>query len=108
MAEEVGASTIVCATLSGKSARYVAKYRFSQAVIGMSTDEASLRRMAFYHGVIPLKLEEIKSFDETLTIMVAACQKKGLVGDTGFVVLTAGHPLFQISSTNIVKVHHVG
>jgi pyruvate kinase len=108
MAEEVGASAIISATLSGKSARYVAKYRFSQTVIGMSTDDASLRRMAFYHGIIPLKLEEIASFDETLNIMVSTCQKKGLLGTTGFVVLTAGHPLFQISSTNIVKVHHIG
>jgi pyruvate kinase len=108
MAEEVGAHTIICATLSGKSARYVAKYRFSNTVVGMSTDDASLRRMAFYHGVIPLKLEEIKSFDETLTVMIDSVMKKGLMPDIGFCVLTAGHPIFQISSTNIVKVHHLG
>jgi len=108
LAEEVGASAIICATLSGRSARSVAKYRFSKQVIGMSTDEAALRRMAFYHGVTPLKMEEIKSFDETLLAMVATAQKKGLISHSGWVVITAGHPLFQVSHTNIVKVHFLG
>lgn len=108
LAEEVGAHAIICATLSGKSARFVAKYRFSKLVIGMSTDEKSLRRMAFYHGLIPVKLETIKNFDETLDVMIETVQKKGLIPEKGFVVLTAGHPIFQVSNTNIVKVHHLG
>lgn len=108
LAEEVGAHAIICATLSGKSARFVAKYRFSKLVIGMSTDERSLRRMAFFHGLIPVKLETIKNFDETLDVMIETVQKKGLLPDKGFVVLTAGHPIFQVSNTNIVKVHHLG
>ncbi|HET9135663.1 MAG TPA: pyruvate kinase [Candidatus Kapabacteria bacterium] len=108
LAEEVNAHAIICATLSGKSVRYMAKYRFSKPVIGMSTEEGSLRRMAFYHGVIPLKLEQIKDFDETLNYMVESAQQKDLIPDTGFVVMTAGHPIFQVSSTNIVKVHRLG
>src|ERR1035437_4158166 len=34
LAEEVDAQAIICATLTGRSARYIAKYRFSQLVIG--------------------------------------------------------------------------
>jgi len=108
LAEEVGAQTIIVATLSGRSARYVAKYRFSKQVIAMSTDEAALRRMSFYHGVTPLRMEEIKSFDETLNSMISIAQRKGLVGQSGWVVLTAGHPIFQVSHTNMVKVHFLG
>ena len=108
LAEEVGAHAIICATLSGKSAKYIAKYRFSKTVIGMSTEDVSLRKMAFYHGVIPMKLETVKDFDETLNEMVRSVQQKGLIPDKGFVVLTAGHPIFQVSSTNIVKVHQLG
>ncbi len=108
LAEEVDAQAILCATVSGRSARYMAKYRFSKTVIAMSTDEASLRKVAFFHGVIPLKLETIKSFDDTLEVMIETAQIKGLITDKGYVVLTAGHPIFQISSTNIVKVHCLG
>jgi pyruvate kinase len=108
LAEEVHAQAIICATLSGRSARSVAKYRFSKMVIGMSTDEAVLRRMAFYHGVIPLKLEEVRSFDETLERMVRDAQAKELIDGTGWVVLTGGHPTFQVSHTNMVKVHFLG
>lgn len=108
MAEEVGAHTILCATLSGNSARYVAKYRFSRTVIGISSDDVALRHMAFFHGVIPLKLEEIKNFDDTLTVMINAALAKQLMPNTGFCVLTAGHPIFQVSNTNMVKVHHLG
>jgi pyruvate kinase len=108
LAEEVNAQAIICATLSGRSARFVAKYRFSKMVIGMSTDDSALRRMAFYHGVIPVKLEEVQSFDETLGNMVRDVQKQGLVGQTGWIVLTAGHPIFQVSHTNMVKVHFLG
>ena len=108
LAEEVNAQAIICATVSGRSARFVAKYRFSKMVIGMSTDDAALRRMAFYHGVIPLKLDDVRSFDETLDNMVRDVQKKGLVGNSGWIVLTAGHPIFQVSHTNVVKVHFLG
>ncbi len=108
LAEEINAHTIICATLSGRSARYVAKYRFSKQVIGMSTDDSALRRMAFYHGVIPLKLEEIKGFDETLNMMVAIGQRRGVIDNNGWVVMTAGHPIFQVSHTNMIKVHYVG
>jgi pyruvate kinase len=108
LAEEVNAQAIICATLSGRSARFVAKYRFSKMVIGMSTDDGALRRMAFYHGVIPVKLEEVRSFDETLSNMVRDVQKQGLVGNSGWIVLTAGHPIFQVSHTNMVKVHFLG
>lgn len=108
LAEEVNAHAIICATLSGKSVRYVSKYRFSRPIIGMSTEDASLRRMAFFRGVTPLKLERVKSFDDTLNYMVESAQQEGLIPDTGYVVITAGHPIFQISSTNIVKVHFLG
>ncbi len=108
LAEEVDAQAIVCATLSGRSARYVAKYRYSKLVIGMSTEDVALRRMAFYHGVVPLKLEHVMSFDETLENMVRDVQRKGLVGNSGWIVITAGHPIFQVSHTNIVKVHYMG
>jgi pyruvate kinase len=108
LAEEVNAHAILCATVSGRSARYVAKYRFSKKVIAMSTDDSALRRMAFYHGVIPIKMERIGSFDETLDHMVASAQERGLIGKTGWIVLTAGHPIFQVSHTNIVKVHLLG
>jgi pyruvate kinase len=108
LAEEVNAHAIICATLSGRSARAVAKYRFSKMVIGMSTDDSALRRMAFFHGVIPIKLEQVGSFDETLDRMVHDVQKKGLVGNSGWIVLTAGHPIFQVSHTNMVKVHFLG
>ncbi|MEI8134913.1 MAG: pyruvate kinase [bacterium] len=107
LAEEVDAHAIICATLSGRSAKFVAKYRFSKIVIGMSTEDATLRRMAFYHGVIPLKLETVKTFDGTLNEMVKTVQANGLIPKTGYVVLTAGHPIFQVSSTNIVKVHRL-
>jgi pyruvate kinase len=108
LAEEVDAQAIICATLTGRSARYVAKYRFSQLVVGMSTDDVALRRMAFYHGVVPVKLESVMSFDETLEFMVRDVQRKGLVGTSGWIVITAGHPIFQVSHTNIVKVHFLG
>lgn len=108
LAEEVRAHAIICATLSGKSVRLVSKYRFSKPIIGMSTEDASLRRMAFYHGVRPLKLGRVQGFDDTLNYMVDSAQAEGLIPDSGFVVITAGHPIFQISSTNIVKVHFLG
>jgi pyruvate kinase len=40
--------------------------------------------------------------------MIKLAQNKGLIPDKGYVVLTAGHPIFQVSSTNMVKVHHLG
>jgi pyruvate kinase len=108
LAEDVSAQTIICATLSGRSAQYVAKYRFSKSVLGMSTDDTALRRMSFYYGVIPLRMDEVKGFDQALTGMIGTAQRAGLLGHTGWVVLTAGHPIFQVSHTNVVKVQFLG
>jgi hypothetical protein len=47
-------------------------------------------------------------FDDTLEFMIRDVQKKGLVGNSGWIVITAGHPIFQVSHTNIVKVHFLG
>lgn len=108
LAQEINAQTIIVATVSGRSARYIAKYRYARPVIGMSTDDPALRRMAFYHGVIPVKLEKVLSFDETLELMIQTAQEKGYVATNGWIVLTAGHPIFQVSHTNMVKVHFLG
>jgi pyruvate kinase len=74
----------------------------------MSTDDVALRRMAFYHGVIPLKLDQIGTFEDTLQGMIDSVVKKGLINSTGWIVMTAGHPIFQVSHTNMIKVHYLG
>jgi hypothetical protein len=40
--------------------------------------------------------------------MVESAQKHELIPEYGSVVLTAGHPIFQISSTNIIKIQFLG
>ena len=64
--------------------------------------------MSFYYGVIPLRMDEVKGFDQALTGMIGTAQRAGLLGHTGWVVLTAGHPIFQVSHTNVVKVQFLG
>lgn len=107
VAHELDANSIVTITESGYTARMTAKYRPVCPIIAVSPREQSLRRMQLYWGVIPVLGPFSTSTDELMEGSLEAGKKAGLIADGDLVVVTAGVPVGEVGSTNIIKVMHM-
>ncbi len=108
IAREVGAKVIVTATMSGTTARMVARHRPSVPVIAVTPNEATLSRLMLVWGVVPLQVDEFSTTDDMVKVMVQAACNAGMVAWDDPVVLTAGIPFGVGRKTNMLKVHVVG
>ncbi len=108
IANEVDARAIVTATMSGSTARMVARHRPSVPVVAVTPNERTLYRLALVWGVVPVQVGEFKTTDEMVEMMVEAARREGVGAWGDRVVLTAGIPFGQGKKTNMLKIHVVG
>ncbi len=92
------ATCIATPTVSGATARVVSMFRPLAPIIGITPNEATLRRMQIYWGVLPMKSIEFDTTDEICTGAMELIGAKGIVQSGDVVVLTAGIP-----SHNVLK-----
>ncbi len=91
-ADNLDAKCIVAPTMSGATAKVVSKFKPKADVIGVSPDEATLRRMQIYWGVRPLKSIPLKSMEDVCENALEMVKAKQYVEPGDIVVLTAGLP----------------
>ncbi|MDE5412328.1 pyruvate kinase [Alkalihalobacterium chitinilyticum] len=107
-AYNLNASAILTATESGYTAKVTAKYRPKAPVIAVTSSEKVLRRLALVWGVVPQLGREASTTDEMLDITVQAAMDSGYVKHGDLVVITAGVPVGETGTTNLLKVHVIG
>ncbi len=107
-AERLGIETIVAFTESGTSARLIAKYRPHADIRAFTPEPDTYRRMAMYGGVNAILVERVPSTDDMLERAVSELLRRGIVTPGDGVVIVAGVPMNQRSSTNLMKLHVVG
>ena len=107
-AYNLNASAILTATESGYTAKVTAKYRPKAPVIAVTSSEKVLRRLALVWGVVPQLGREASTTDEMLDITVQAAMGSGYVKHGDLVVITAGVPVGETGTTNLLKVHVIG
>lgn len=105
IAVELGASAIITSTMSGHTARMVARYRPCVPILAATPDPSVSRRMALVWGVTPLLVPEYSSTDEMIEYTTRAARKAGVVESGDCVVITAGIPAGGEGRTNMLKVH---
>jgi len=108
IASEVGVRAIVTATMSGMTARMVARHRPSVPVVAVTPNPATLFRLALVWGVVPVQVAEFGTTDDMVEMMVQSAREQGLVAWGDPIVLTAGIPFGSGGETNMLKVHVVG
>jgi pyruvate kinase len=108
IAREVDARAIVTATMSGSTARMVARHRPSVPIVAVTPNERTLYRLALVWGVVPVEVPEFTTTDEMVEMMIQAARDEGLMAWGDRVVLTAGIPFGQGNKTNMLKVHVMG
>jgi len=105
IALELGAAAIITSTMSGHTARMVARYRPCMPIIAATPNPAVWRRKALVWGVAPLLVPEYATTDEMIEYTTRAAREAGLVRAGDCVVITAGIPVGGEGRTNMLKVH---
>ncbi|BFH64457.1 MULTISPECIES: pyruvate kinase [Paenibacillus] len=104
---DLNAKAIITSTESGLTARVVSKYRPQAPIIAVTTKERTLRQLALSWGVTTVQGKTASSTDEMFEYSMKGSLETGLVQPGDLVVITAGVPLGQSGSTNLVKISQI-
>lgn len=107
-ARNLGIKTIVAATSSGHTANMIAKYRPQAHILAATFDEKSARTLALTWGVEAFVIEKPGSTDEMLDSATALSQEEGYAKEGDLIIITAGVPVGESGTTNIMKIQVIG
>lgn len=102
-AMDLHAKVILAATQSGHTARMIARFRPACPVAAMTLSEKVRRQPALVWGVYPFLTGAVDSTDRLFSLCAECAWKERLVEDGDTVVITAGVPIGQSGSTNLIK-----
>jgi pyruvate kinase len=102
------ASAIITATGSGHTARMISKYRPKAPIVAVTFTESVSRQLALVWGVHATVGLEANTTDEMLDIAVERGLSTNLFERGSQVVITAGVPIGESGTTNLLKVHVIG
>ncbi|UFJ41524.1 pyruvate kinase [Brevibacillus humidisoli] len=105
---DLEAAAIITATESGHTARMVSKYRPKAPIVAVTPHESVTRRLALVNGVYPVLGSMASTTDEMLEISVREAVQAGYVRHGDLVVITAGVPVRESGTTNLLKIHVIG
>ncbi|MDY0212782.1 MAG: pyruvate kinase [Desulfuromonadaceae bacterium] len=104
IARDLHAAAIVAYTWSGFTARCVARYRPDCVVVAMSPDVTVCRQLNLIRGVMPVEVVALDSSDALFVTARRWCLRTRLANLSDCIVVTAGTPLWQPGSTNLIKI----
>ena len=104
LAEKLNAACIVVATISGASARQVARFRPHIPIIGITNKEETLRKMPLFWGIIPLLVKNTKRPTELSAIAISFALENNIAKPGDRIIITSGYPSLSSGSTDMLKV----
>jgi pyruvate kinase len=106
-ARQLGAAAIIAFTMSGSTARRVAKYRPGIPILAATPIPRQLRRLLLSWGVYPYEVPEPATVHDLFAEGVRLCLKTGIAKKGDLIVITAGLPIAIPGTTNLLKVERV-
>ncbi len=107
LADHLNAAAIIASTQSGFTAAQLSRFRPKSQIIAMSPDKDTVRRLCLFWGCLPCHVPRAADVDEMLDTAVRTAHKIGHVKRGDLLVITAGHPLWQAGTTNMIKVREL-
>ncbi|GGJ96901.1 pyruvate kinase [Lentibacillus kapialis] len=101
-------SAIITPTESGHTARMISKYRPEAPIIAVTFNEHVNRQLSLIWGVHAVMGSKADSTDEMLDIAVDMGLSTKLFERGSRVIITAGVPIGESGTTNLMKVHVIG
>ncbi|PKN69696.1 MAG: pyruvate kinase [Deltaproteobacteria bacterium HGW-Deltaproteobacteria-12] len=107
LASHLSARAIVAYTQSGRTARYISRFRPRQPIIALSPKENTVRRLALSWGCRPRLINDFQDTDDMIEKATQAACDAGEVSAGDLIVITVGHPLWVSGTTNMLRVKRV-
>lgn len=108
IAQALSPKAIITSTLTGYTARRVARERPNTPILCITPNEITYRRMALVWGVIPLLTPQFNTIDEMIKVVVREAREHELVEKDDMIVIIAGVPFGVGGQTNFLKIHRIG
>ena len=107
MAIDIEAKTIVACSLSGMTARMVSRFRSPVPIIGLTTNEATRRKLSLSWGVIPATCEKFTSTDVLFYTAKKIAQQVLSLKKGDRIVITGGDTTGHSGNTNLIKIEEI-
>ncbi|MCK5249629.1 MAG: pyruvate kinase, partial [Spirochaetaceae bacterium] len=107
IAEENGASAIICLTNKGRTALLLSRFRSRVPVIAFTEKMDAVRYLNIVWGVQGELIDHVKDTDTTLEMAANLAKDRGYINEGDTVVFTAGIPLVESPHTNMIKIQTV-
>jgi pyruvate kinase len=104
MAIDVGAKAIVVCSLSGKTTRMISRFRAPVDILGVTTSQETMRKLALSWGVVPALSVEYTSTDVLFYVATQLAQEKLGLKPGDKIVITGGVTNGKSGNTNLIKV----
>ena len=107
MAIDIGAKAIVACSLSGMTVRMVSRFRPPVDILGLTTNEATWRRLSLSWGVTPVMCDEFTSTDVLFYTAQQMAKKTFSLEKGDRIVITGGVTNGRSGNTNLIKVENI-
>ncbi|MFW7432257.1 pyruvate kinase [Vagococcus carniphilus] len=107
-AKNLGIQTIVAATDSGHTARMISKYRPKAHIVAVTFTDRAARSLALNWGVFPEVAEKPTNTDDMFVLATEVSKDAGFAKDGDLIVITAGAPIGEKGTTNLMKIQLIG
>ncbi len=107
LADKLHATAIVCLTLTGNMARYLAKYRPKTPIIAFTPRPDIARKLSLMRGVVGVQNTMFYDTDTAFAHIAGFVEQQGYVKSGDLILITGGIPVSQMKATNSLKVHRV-
>ncbi|MBA3896761.1 MAG: pyruvate kinase, partial [Sphingomonadaceae bacterium] len=104
IAVTVGARTIICFTMSGSTARRIARERPSVPLLVLTPRHETARRLGLLWGVHAVHTRDVGSFEEMVAKAKRMALRHGIATGGERVIMMAGVPFGTPGSTNVLHV----
>ena len=106
-ANRVKASSIVCATISGKTAKTISHFRPSSSVIAISPDEKTVSGLTINYGIIPIKVPMMDTTDEIIDVSIKTAKQILNLKEKDKIVIAGTFPNKEVDYTNFMKIEEI-
>lgn len=107
VAEEVDASLILAASLSGDTGRLISQYRPELPIAVATSSDRVRRQLNLSWGVRPFILQECKTIEELIERSIVELKDKKFISSGDRVIIVAGEPVGQAGHVNLLEVREV-
>lgn len=101
------AKAILTPTKSGYTAQMISKYRPHTPIIATTSEQSVMRQLALVWGVHPFFTAQTQTTDEVIEQALRNAKEQQLIALQDIIIITAGVPVNERGTTNLLKIEVV-